>query len=176
MKASIREEKILEEKIKEIRGRQEIIYSVACINSGTKVEGIGWSRGAGLSRAKSIRGAYTGEKCEKNQHDVDGRSRGSVSPITAVHGRRFFLLYKQKWGQWENNALERGEGGKLWRKIKRCEGKRNDFSEIEHLFSKRQTKYFSYQRMKKYIYIYIYTSFEIKFANSSNIFEVIIFY
>lgn len=30
--------------------------------------------------------------------------------------------------------------------------------------------------MKKYIYIYIYTSFEIKFANSSNIFEVIIFY
>lgn len=29
--------------------------------------------------------------------------------------------------------------------------------------------------MKKYIYIYIYTSFEIKFANSSNIFEVIIF-
>lgn len=72
---------------------------------GDEVERIGWSRGAGLSRAKSTRGAYT-EKSEKNQHDVDGRSRRSVSPITAMHSRRFFLFYKQKRGNEKNNVLE----------------------------------------------------------------------
>lgn len=56
-----------------------------------KIGTVGWSRDADLP----IRGAYT-EESQENQHDVDGRRGRSVSPITAMHSRRFFLFYKQK--------------------------------------------------------------------------------
>ena len=63
---------------------------------GDKVDTVGWSREAGMPQTKLIRDAYT-EESQKNQHDVDGRSRRSISPITAVHSCWFFLFCKQRY-------------------------------------------------------------------------------
>lgn len=47
-----------------------------------------------MLQVEPIRALYA-EESEENERDVDGRAVRCVLPISAVHGRRLFLLYKE---------------------------------------------------------------------------------